>query len=177
MISGYGTTEREWNVLTIMAKTMSATWTGTHLPVLSMYGESHWLYTKYDTTEPHGNILQCPRNCGRGRDIEPLTKKSMTVTCRECNAMATFDKVPLDTRTGLGYASVVKTEFPRKLARVSWIVSESETSNLDPPSLSLKVKVPAVSRSRSADQIEERQEIHPAAHLRSSAPIIPPSPL
>ena len=91
--------------------------------------------------------------------------------------MATFDKVPLDTRTGLGYASVVKAEFPRKLARVSWIVSESETSNLDPPSLSLKVKVPAVSRSRSADQIEERQEIHPAAHLRSSAPIIPPSPL
>ena len=119
----------------LIARTVRSDWAAAHLPVISRRGVHH-LYTAYSFTEPAGEIIKCPYDCGvenRGWDVG----KSIKIVCRRCKGSCSFPKVNLDTWTFLGNRGLIKVKFPQLQRTIDWTF----------PANAPKVKVRVIPRS------------------------------
>lgn len=97
-----------------------ATWARRHRPVLSIGQETHWLYTGYHVTEPHGKLVRCHQNCGVENQRYTARKKLVNVTCSNCQSRSTFEKVASGSRGLHSSLNLLCVPFPQERLRCQW---------------------------------------------------------
>lgn len=103
----------------LVATTMGPDWAKSHIPVFSTREQGHILYTKYDLSEPNGNIVRCHMGCNHGLRFTS-TNVTVKAMCVRCKSTCSFPRVRQTLDTALGKAGLVKTQYPPQRYGVQW---------------------------------------------------------
>ena len=100
---------------------MTPKWVAAHQPVLSRHSNSHVLYTKFDITEPGGQLVICQNRVCQPLDMSySVRSQNVRFICGGCGWRCSAPKLVSDNSTFLGRCELVKTDYPQKQLLAEW---------------------------------------------------------